>query len=538
MEAVECSPKFFWVEWATWWKEEMADRSGQQLDNYSLIRLLGQGTFGEVYLGEHIRRKTQVAIKILHTRISNEEFYDFINEVRIFRLRHPHIVPVLDFGVEQTTSTPFIVMEYAPNGTLRHRCPRGMPLPLPTIVEYVQQIAAALQFAHEENLIHRDVKPENMLIGRNNEVLLSDFGIAVVSQSGSASSIQAVRSMAGTPYYMAPEQFLGKASRASDQYALGVVVYEWLTGVRPFKGTFYELFGQHMQVAPPPLPRTIAHYSPALEQVVMRALAKEPKSRFASVWEFAAALEAVCGRAQPVQPAQPAQPVPAMNRKTKRQWLAEGDAHYEALRYTEAVTAYSQAIDLDPGCAAAYARRGNAYGHLREYERALADYDCALALDPYDAVACNNRGNAYDGLRQYHKAIADYDRALALDADYATAYHNRGLAYAHLRQYHRAIADYDQAIARDPYNATIYTNRGIAYGLLRQYGKALDDFDRAVALTPADPRAYYNRGNAYYGLQRYRQAIIDFDRALELDPGHNLARHSRAEALHQLEQKR
>src|SRR5579885_205909 len=476
----------------------MADRSGQQLDNYSLIRLLGQGTFGEVYLGEHIRRKTQVAIKILHTRISNEEFYDFINEVRIFRLRHPHIVPVLDFGVEQTTSTPFIVMEYAPNGTLRHRCPRGMPLPLPTIVEYVQQIAAALQFAHEENLIHRDVKPENMLIGRNNEVLLSDFGIAVVSQSGSASSIQAVRSMAGTPYYMAPEQFLGKASRASDQYALGVVVYEWLTGVRPFKGTFYELFGQHMQVAPPPLPRTIAHYSPALEQVVMRALAKEPKSRFASVWEFAAALEAVCGRAQPVQP------VPAMNRKTKRQWLAEGDAHYEALRYTEAVTAYSQAIDLDPGCAAAYARRGN----------------------------------AYDDLRQYHNAIADYDRALALDADYATAYHNRGLAYAHLRQYHRAIADYDQAIARDPYNATIYTNRGIAYGLLRQYGKALDDFDRAVALTPADPRAYYNRGNAYYGLQRYRQAIIDFDRALELDPGHNLARHSRAEALHQLEQKR
>jgi tetratricopeptide (TPR) repeat protein/tRNA A-37 threonylcarbamoyl transferase component Bud32 len=508
----------------------MADRSGQQLDNYSLIRLLGQGTFGEVYLGEHIRRKKQVAIKILHTRISNEEFYDFINEVRIFRLRHPHIVPVLDFGVEQATSTPFIVMEYAPNGTLRHRHPRGMQLPLPTIVDYVQQIAAALQYAHEENLIHRDVKPENMLIGRNNEVLLSDFGISVVSQSGSASSIQAVRSMAGTPYYMAPEQFLGKASRASDQYALGVVVYEWLSGVRPFKGTFYELFGQHTQVAPPSLPHTIAHYSPALEQVVMRALAKEPKSRFASVWEFAAALEAVCGRGQSVQQ------VPSMNGKTKQQWLAGGDAHYDALRYAEAVAAYNQAIALDPDCASAYARRGNAYSHLREYERALADYDRALALDPHDAVACNNRGNAYDCLRRYHEALADYDRALALDADYATAYHNRGLAYAHLRQYHRAIADYDQALARDPYNATIYTNRGIAYGLLRQYGKALDDFDRAVALTPDDPRAWYNRGNAYYGLQRYRQAIADFDRALELDPGHNLARHSRAEALRQLEQ--
>jgi tetratricopeptide (TPR) repeat protein len=507
----------------------MADRSGQQLDNYSLIRLLGQGTFGEVYLGQHLRRKTQVAIKILHTRISNEEFYDFINEVRIFRLRHPHIVSVLDFGVEQATSTPFIVMEYAPNGTLRRRHPRGVPLPLTTIVEYVQQIADALQYAHEENLIHRDVKPENMLIGRNNEVLLSDFGTSVVSQSGSASSILATRNMAGTPYYMAPEQFLGKASRASDQYALGVVVYEWLSGERPFKGTFYELFGQHMQVAPPPLPRTIAHYSPALEQVVMRALAKDPKGRFASVWEFALALEAVCKCELPAGPAEP------MDTETTQQWLAEGDVHYAALRYTEAIIAYSQAIAFDPDCAPAYARRGSAYCHLGEYEQAIADCDRALALDPHDALAYNNRGQAYDCLRQYLSAIADYDRALALNAGYVAAYHNRGLAHAHLHQYRKAIADYDQALTRDPNNATIYTNRGIAYGLLRQVNKALADFDRVVALTPDDPRAYYNRGIVYYGLQQYRQAIADFDRALELDPDHTLARQSRAEAMRYLQ---
>src|SRR5437667_5447232 len=148
----------------------MADLSGQQLGNYQLIRLLGEGGFAEVYLGEHIHLGTQAAIKVLHTQLTSDDMEQFRTEARtIAHLEHPHIVRILDFGVED--KIPFLVMSYAPNGTLRQRQPKGMQLPLATIVSYVKQVADALQYAHDENFIHRDVKPGNMLLDRRNEIL-------------------------------------------------------------------------------------------------------------------------------------------------------------------------------------------------------------------------------------------------------------------------------------------------------------------------------------------------------------------------------
>jgi len=160
----------------------MTERVGQQLGNYTLIRRLGEGGFAEVYLGEHIHLGTQAAIKILHTQLSTDNVDEFRTEARtIARLVHPNIVRVLEFGIED--KTPFLVMDYASNGTLRQRHPKGTILPLPTVVKYVKQVTDALQYAHDEKLIHRDVKPENMLVGRRGEILLSDFGIALVAQS-------------------------------------------------------------------------------------------------------------------------------------------------------------------------------------------------------------------------------------------------------------------------------------------------------------------------------------------------------------------
>jgi serine/threonine protein kinase len=439
----------------------MTDRSGQQLDNYRLLRVLGEGTFGEVYLGENIHRKTQVAVKVLHAHLSNDQFFSFINEARIFRLRHPNIIPVIDFGVERGTSIPFIVMDYAPNGTLRQRHAKGSHVPLASIVQYVNQVAAALQYAHEENIVHRDVKPENMLIGQHGEILLSDFGVAVDRQ-GDSTAIQETQLTAGTPYYMAPEQFVGKPSRASDQYALGIVVYEWLRGAPPFQGTFFELFGQHTRSTPPPLPRLIELYSPALEQVVMRALAKEPKSRFASVQEFAAALQEVYRQALA------AQVMPSASGRTKEQWLADGDTYYRTRRNDEAIAAYSQAIALDPDYAMAYNNRGTAYHNLQQYRQAIADYDRAIELNPGYTTAYNNRGSAYYSLGDYHKAIADFDRVIALTPQNASAYNNRGTAYHDLQEYQRAIADYDQALALDPGYSPARTNREASLRKLRE----------------------------------------------------------------------
>src|SRR5258706_3636088 len=267
----------------------MADRGGregQQLGNYRLIQLLGQGNFSEVYLGKHVHLNTQAAIKVLHEHLANHDAEGFLNEARtIAHLRHPHIVQVLDFGIEGTT--PFLVLDYAPYGNLRQLYPKGTLIPPDIVLAYVIQIAGALQYAHQEKLIHRDIKPENMLLGRNNEVLLSDFGLVIIAQSSS----RQVRDMAGSIAYMAPEQLRGKPRPASDQYALGIVVYEWLCGNRPFQGTFAELYSQHLFMSPPPLSEKVPAIPAPVEHVVLKALAKDPRERFASVQAFAAALE-------------------------------------------------------------------------------------------------------------------------------------------------------------------------------------------------------------------------------------------------------
>src|SRR5712692_2752117 len=266
----------------------MVNRVGQQLGNYRLMYLLGRGGFAEVYLGQHLRLNMQAAIKVLHTQLADAaDIQNFPREAQtIASLTHPHIVRVLDFDVKD--GVPFLVMDYAPNGSLRYRHPKGVPLQLPTIISYVKQVADALEYAHQQKLIHRDVKPENMLLGRQNEVLLSDFGIALIAQS---SRYQATQEAAGTINYMAPEQIQGKPRIASDQYSLGVAVYEWLCGERPFRGSFTEIATQHIFTPPPPLHEKVPMIPPAVEEVVMVALAKDPQQRFKSMQAFSNALE-------------------------------------------------------------------------------------------------------------------------------------------------------------------------------------------------------------------------------------------------------
>ncbi len=270
----------------------MADYLGQQLGKYRLTRLLGTGGFAEVYLGEHIHLGTQAAIKLLHTQLASEaEVEKFRQEARtIASLTHPNIVRVLDFDVQD--GTPYLVMDYAPNGSLRQHLPAGKPLAPADILPYLMQVADALQYAHDHKLVHRDIKPENMLLGRRAEVLLSDFGIATVAQSTTSQKTEGV---AGTAAYMAPEQIQGKPRPSSDLYSLAVVVYEWLAGERPFLGTFTEVASQHLFAAPPPLREKAPGTAPLLEQVVMTALAKDPKDRFGSARAFANAFAQASG---------------------------------------------------------------------------------------------------------------------------------------------------------------------------------------------------------------------------------------------------
>ena len=267
---------------------------GRQLGNYRLVELLGQGGFADVYLGEQIYLKTPAAIKVLRTHLSDEALQQFIGEARtIARLVHPHIIGVLDFGIDN--GVPFLVMPYARRGSLRKLHARGQKLPPPVVVSYVRQVAQALQYAHDNKIIHRDVKPENMLLGDDNLLKLSDFGIATASHSTYTRPTRNPQdSPVGTTTYMAPEQFTGEPSLFSDQYALGVVVYEWLSGTPPFAGTDMEVSFHHVHAPAPSLLNKVPYLSSAIDAVVLRALAKDPRARFPRMLDFANALAAAC----------------------------------------------------------------------------------------------------------------------------------------------------------------------------------------------------------------------------------------------------
>lgn len=260
----------------------------QQFGNYDLQQRLGQGETSEVYLGTHVLFHNPVAIKFM-PRLSESDFTRFITQAStLTRLRHPHIVSVLDFGISDGTA--YLVMDYAPNGHLRQRHPRGSRLPLEIVVSYVKQVAAGLHYVHQQNLVHRDIKPHNMLLSEHDEVMISDFGIAVMTHSLHPEQDH-IDDFEGTAPYAAPEQLLGKPYRASDQYSLGVAVYEWLSGDWPFDGSFDELTRKHLFATPPSLQEKGVPISPEVEQVILKALAKEPTERFENIMAFATALE-------------------------------------------------------------------------------------------------------------------------------------------------------------------------------------------------------------------------------------------------------
>lgn len=256
-----------------------------QLGNYHILRQIGAGGGGKVYLGQHCRLQTLAAIKVLQQLTPEDEQQFLLEAQTLAKLRHPHILRVLDFGTDRV---PFLVMDYAQKGSLRDRHKKGAPISPRLAASYLGQVASALQYAHDQRVIHRDVKPDNMLIDQPGTILLSDFGIAVTAHSTRS---QKLEEPFGTALYVAPEQLQGHPRPASDQYALAIVTYEWLCGRVPFEGTQIEVLSQHCATPPPPLRRWNPAIPPAVEKVVLRALAKKPEQRFDNIQTFAREFE-------------------------------------------------------------------------------------------------------------------------------------------------------------------------------------------------------------------------------------------------------
>jgi serine/threonine-protein kinase len=266
-------------------------------DRYIIERELGRGTAATVYLARDQKHNRLVALKVLKPEIASATGGKrFKREIDILaRLNHPHILQLFDSGIlspQKQAPSLFYVMPYMRGGTLRERLTREVQLPLESALHIAREVADALHYAHGEGVIHRDIRPENILLEQGH-ALVADFGIARVLESVAGHRISTSGLVIGLPGYMSPEQ--ATASREldgrTDVYSLGCVLYEMLAGQPPFTGaTRTAVLARQISDPVPPLSTLCPTVPPAIEGAVLRALAKRADDRFPTAAEFAAAL--------------------------------------------------------------------------------------------------------------------------------------------------------------------------------------------------------------------------------------------------------
>jgi len=266
----------------------MEAKTSTQIGKYHLIRHLAHGGMSDVYLAKSENDEQLYALKLVSPETA-ENYWHFRREMSILRtLKHEHILHVFDYYAEED-GIAYYVTPYIEQGSLKERIATG-PLSLEEAATILSQVGEALQFIHELGLVHRDIKPANILLDETNYAWLADFGLA--KEVNAPSDLTSTGCLLGTPFYIAPELVEEPASVSSDIYALGVVLYEMLTGTPPFTGQSPLMICWKHVYEPPPLPSTLnPHISVTVEQVILRALAKNPAERFATAQELVEAYQ-------------------------------------------------------------------------------------------------------------------------------------------------------------------------------------------------------------------------------------------------------
>jgi serine/threonine protein kinase len=265
----------------------------QQLDDYLLEKLLGQGGMASVYRGRDTRVRRYVAVKVIGQAFRNSANYAarFEREAQaIAQLEHPNIVRLYRYG--EAKGILYMAMQYVEGSDLatelEHYQRTGEIVPLEDTRRLVRQVCLALDYAHSKGVIHRDIKPANILLNKEGDAILTDFGLALLTQEGTIGEIF------GSPHYIAPEQAISSAGAVpqSDFYSVGVILYEMFTGIVPFDADSALSIAMLHVTEPPRPPREIRpDLSPALEAVILKCLAKAPQDRYPNGAALAAAVE-------------------------------------------------------------------------------------------------------------------------------------------------------------------------------------------------------------------------------------------------------
>jgi serine/threonine protein kinase/Flp pilus assembly protein TadD len=548
--------------------------ASQKLGRYELLEKIGKGGMGVVYRALDPAIGRIVAIKTILTKDGDED--DSQLRARLLResqaggrLSHPNIVAVHD--VCDDGQTAYIVMEYVQGRTLDKVMREDATLQSSgEALRIVQECAAALDYAHSRGVVHRDVKPTNIMLQADGMVKIADFGIAKVAQS-TALTQGAVA--VGSPHYMAPEQWRGEAvTGQADQYALATVAYALLAGRRPFEGdSVASLAAMTLYQEPPAAITFNARLNPMVDVVLRKALSKAGESRYANCQEFALALRKAWDNVPAPEP--PSRAPRAVN---KQKWMiaafamallailaVAGGVFYQSKIHREAAgnpkaplevaktvsppvttaeppaptaiqpasqPAQPKASDVkpprkasrpvaqppeDPQPQPGAELQAEKLMKQGDYARAAIYFTQAIAAKP-DFRTYFERATAYRQLGQMEKAISDYSQAISLKQDSPVAYHDRALCEMRLGLEQRAADDYDQALKIDPARPRSWNGRGVIYLKRGGYKKAKDYFTKAIELNQNFSEAYQNRAKAEMKLNETAAAEADLKKAKTL----------------------
>ena len=273
----------------------MQNQNGKSyIGRYQIIDQLGQGGMATVYKAYDAKLERDVSIKVIRVdqfapAVLERILKRFEREAKaLAKLSYLHIIKIIDYG--ESEGAPYFVMEYMPGGTLKDRL--GQPMPWQTAARLLIPIAQALDYAHKQHIVHRDVKPSNILLTGNGLPMLTDFGIAKILENDETTNLTGTGMGVGTPEYMSPEQWTGQAGPSADIYSLGVVFYEMVTGRKPYRADTPAAILLKQATEPPPRPSSYVRGLPInVEKVLLKALAKQPEDRYASMNDFVKAIE-------------------------------------------------------------------------------------------------------------------------------------------------------------------------------------------------------------------------------------------------------
>ena len=540
-------------------------RQGEQIGSYCLLNKLGKGGFGEVWLAE---KRSMFLTKKVAVKLPLDEQVDFEMVRREASLweqasGHPNVLPIIDADIYD--GQVVIVSEYADGGSLADKLRTRGSLPVPEAVATTIGILSGLDYLHRKQIIHRDIKPQNILL-QDGTPRLADFGISRAMSSTSQSM-----TIGGTDAYMAPEAFDGKRSAQTDIWSVGVVLYQLLTGKLPYPQNHpLERMFAIMQKEFEPLPETIPE---DLRRIVQKALTKLPEYRYRSAREMLDDLSGVSQNASRPFDAEKALPPPEETvtktpsvqptvdwqeaaRQKELQFRNENERNLEKLNQREKGKTVNRDERYTIGAVvlsgvgvlfllfAIWAflpsnRGSNVITNANNSHTGVGNSNSAnlsanfpanrpgpptpspstkSPADEYLERAARCKGNDYDC------QIENYSKVIELDPNNYKAYTNRGDAYTARGKYAQALKDLNQAIQLRPDAAEAYHNRGVLSAVKANYDAAIRDYDKAIELNPNVAEYYISRGISYQQKNNLIQAESDFRKAVALAPNNSWAK--------------